>query len=90
VALLLKSRIYASQVDLAGKMRVDDARVTAILSALAEHGGGMTTTALATKLGLPPSRIATIIQSGYINKRTSDEVAGEVMELVGRDSTPAG
>jgi hypothetical protein len=35
-------------------------------------------------------RIATIIQSGYINKRTSDEVAGEVMELVGRDSTPAG
>lgn len=78
VALLLKSRIYAAQVDLAGKMRVDDARVSAILSALAEHGGGMTTTALATKLSLPPSRVATVIQ-GLRRMLNRDGI--EVVEL---------
>jgi hypothetical protein len=62
VAQLLQSKIYASQAELAGKMRVEDGRVATILGALAEHGGGMTTSALATKLELPQSRVQTIIQ----------------------------
>lgn len=57
VEQLLKSNLYAAQVELAGKMRVGDERVAAILNALAERGGSMTTTALAAKLSLPASRV---------------------------------
>lgn len=54
---LLASKLYAAQADAAGKMRVDDQRVRAILLALAERGDSLTEAALAAKLQLPRPRV---------------------------------
>ncbi|MFY9343402.1 MAG: BREX-2 system phosphatase PglZ [Planctomycetota bacterium] len=58
---LLQSKVYAAQVEAAGKMRVAPERVAEILLALDERGGSATIAALSAKLGLPLARVHTYL-----------------------------
>lgn len=57
VADLLQCELYQMQAVAAGKMRVADDRVAAILGTLAEAGDSLTMKALSVKLGLPSVRL---------------------------------
>jgi hypothetical protein len=75
---LLASSLYAAQAASAGRMRVEDARVRAILLAVAERGHSLTEAALAAKLQLPQPRV-----TGYLAalRRTLNLDGVESIEL---------